>query len=648
MQFTRNIKFLLLFSAAVTSTSASSQIDSLKQVLERCKVDSTAIRLNLDLSWAFMTTNNDSAYMYADRANKMAAAVGDTVSLAKSHNYFGIIQFRRGNLAKSIREYKTALPLFESAKDVSGAAACVNNIGNIYSEFGNRQASIEHYKHFVKLAKSIDNFEKMAKGYFNIALTYIEDGQSDSARYYIDVFEKFQKDKGQEYLSSDILKAILYQMEKDYDKVLYHSDRWLKSGKLDDLDKIEYYIMRTQGFHGKKDYKSALVYALIGEEMCTRIVATADLLRIRRLKADILNHLGESRKAYDELNDYVMISDSLQEENGVIQLGEIFKEYEQVVWEKEMLEKEQVFKEQEERSRNVVFVLIFTAFFIAIVAGLSIYFSLKNKKQNILLNAKNKEISEQRGKVLASIRYAEKIQNAILKPDSFFKKEFPDSFVYNKPRDIVSGDFYWAGRVREFVYLAVVDCTGHGVPGAMMSMVGHGILTTIISEGKIMQPSEILTELNNQVTSGLNQNSDNSMVQDGMDISLVRIDRANRKLIFAGACQSLVVMNSSNYSEYKGCPSSIGGAESETKMKFDQTELTYSDKSVVFMYTDGFQDQFGGKEGKKFGKNLFMELLIDIGQSDLSEAENKLSGTHKKWSKHEKQIDDMLVLGFRL
>jgi|GEM_PF-5486005 len=644
----RSVYVFLLFGLLLSTESSLGQIEKLKSDLTQAPHDSVRTRLLLELGWAFMSVSNDSAFFYVDQANKLASKRADTLSLAKSHNYFGILQFRTGNPAKAIRQYRTSMGLYEKIEDWNGVSSGFNNIGIVYSDLRDFEKAIEQYRRFVDLALKVGNDLKVAKGYYNLVVTFTEMRQADSAKHYLAIMEAFQRGKEKEFLSVDAAKAAILLLEEDFEKAIFHTKRWDERVGLDDFDKVEYYILLLQAYRGNKDNKTALQMAEEAERLCVKLGSTADLMRIKKRKSAILYDLGRTDDAYSELGLYNQLKDSLDNENGVVQMVELFNEYESALVEKELLAKNQIIEQQEQKRKSAA--LFWTTIVISgsFVFFISLWFLFKNHKKNLILNNQNKEINEQRGRVLSSIKYAERIQNAILNPNSAILSEFRESFVFNRPRDIVSGDFFWTGKVNEFVYIAVVDCTGHGVPGAMMSMVGHGMLTKIINEGKFTQPAEILKELDCQILSGLSQRSEGITVQDGMDISLVRLSKRDNKLMFAGACQNLLVFNDGQLHEYRGTPYSIGGGEGNKESYFDQTDVPYASGTSVFLFSDGFPDQFGGKDGKKFGKQAFFEMLSELNRLDLREGEAFLNDRFQRWSGQEKQIDDVLVVGFSL
>ena len=251
--------------------------------------------------------------------------------------------------------------------------------------------------------------------------------------------------------------------------------------------------------------------------------------------------------------------------------------------------------------------------------------------------------------VTDSIRYAKRIQEAILPPDSFVKKLLPDSFVFYKPKDIVSGDFYWFDHLNGKALFAAVDCTGHGVPGAFMSIVGHNLLKQIMSKHLFTQPSKILDELSKGVSETLHQrNFEESISKDGMDMTLCTVDTKANELEFAGAMNPMYFIREGEIFEIKGNKFPVGIYLEKEIQKFTNHKIKIKKGDVVYIFSDGYADQFGGPRGKKFMQNQFRNLLFSIHRKPMPEQKRILEQTIEHWRGAEDQVDDILVIGMRV
>ena len=246
-----------------------------------------------------------------------------------------------------------------------------------------------------------------------------------------------------------------------------------------------------------------------------------------------------------------------------------------------------------------------------------------------------------------SIRYAKRLQDAILPPLSFVKRILPESFILFKPKDIVSGDFYWLFENKNRIYLAAVDCTGHGVPGAFMSIVGNNMLNQIVKENPEINAGQLLDELNIMAGKTINQNADETAVRDGMDMTLCILDTDTKIMDMAGANNSLYHYRNSVLKEYKADKIPIGFAEGNSK-HFTNHRIALEKGDTIYLYTDGYADQFGGPKGKKFMVEKFRTFLNTIHPLPLLEQYLKLDSSLESWKGDLEQVDDILVIGFRV
>lgn len=249
--------------------------------------------------------------------------------------------------------------------------------------------------------------------------------------------------------------------------------------------------------------------------------------------------------------------------------------------------------------------------------------------------------------VTASIRYAKRLQNSILPPKEVIESICPESFVLYKPKDIVSGDFYWFEKSAKTNFFAAVDCTGHGVPGAFMSLVGANGLNTSIREHNTTEPAEILNHLNTFVSESLNKSREENQIRDGMDIALCAIDFDTMELSYAGANNPLYLIRDEEFTIIKADKFAIGSFEPMSK-KYTQHKLQLQKGDVIYLFSDGYADQFGGERGKKFLYNRFREHLLSVHKKKMSEQKAYLERTMHEWQGSFEQVDDILVIGVRI
>jgi ligand-binding sensor domain-containing protein/serine phosphatase RsbU (regulator of sigma subunit) len=255
------------------------------------------------------------------------------------------------------------------------------------------------------------------------------------------------------------------------------------------------------------------------------------------------------------------------------------------------------------------------------------------------------ELAQKNKDIMDSIQYAKRIQEAILPDRPYIFKHLANSFILYKPKDIVSGDFYWFYQKNGKKIIAAVDCTGHGVPGAFMSMIGHNLLNQIVIEKNILEPARILSELNNGVQEALKQKDDNGDTRDGMDVSLCLINEDNTEIEYAGAYRPLYIISQNQIEKIEGNKFPIGGAQLGNERVYTNHRKKVKKGDTAYMFSDGYVDQFGGDKGKKFMAKRLQELLIEISTKNMQEQREILDNTINTWKGSIEQVDDILVIG---
>jgi serine phosphatase RsbU (regulator of sigma subunit) len=251
--------------------------------------------------------------------------------------------------------------------------------------------------------------------------------------------------------------------------------------------------------------------------------------------------------------------------------------------------------------------------------------------------------------MVQSIRYAKRIQDAILPPLEILKNNFSDYFVFYRPRDIVSGDFYWFHDFGDKVVLVVADCTGHGVPGAFMTMMGHDMLSQVIVEKELTDPALVLQEVDKRVVYNMQHGSEGeSKRNDGMDLSICVIDKAKHTIEYAGAKSPIFLVRNGNLEHIKGSPFPIGSSQFKIEKIYEKHTFEYEERDVVYMFSDGYQDQFGGENKSKFMTKRFRSFLAEIYDLPFAEQHMRLGDEMDNWRNGQKQTDDQLVVGIKL
>lgn len=291
--------------------------------------------------------------------------------------------------------------------------------------------------------------------------------------------------------------------------------------------------------------------------------------------------------------------------------------------------------------RQLLFLTIICILLLLVLLLMIYRFNKQKKKTYLLLKEKNKKITD-------SINYASRIQESILPSEIEIKKLLPRSFIFYQPRDIVSGDFYWLSTVKGRTIIACIDCTGHGIPGAFMSLIGNTLLNEIINEKQITDPAIILKCLHLEIVKALHQDNAGTQSKDGMEMSLCVIDPKLNQIEFAGAMNPLFMVKDNNITVIKPDIKGIGGDSNQNiNIEFTNQLIPIEKNMSVYMFTDGYMDQFGGPQNKKFNIPNFKKLLLEIQSTDMDNQKEAIQQAIKNWQGTNKQIDDMLVIGIK-
>jgi serine phosphatase RsbU (regulator of sigma subunit) len=298
-------------------------------------------------------------------------------------------------------------------------------------------------------------------------------------------------------------------------------------------------------------------------------------------------------------------------------------------------------KEEEIKAQKKVETALFIGIFLVIVFLGFVYKQLNTtKKQKLVIEEKQQEITD-------SINYAKRIQDAMMTSSVYLKDTLPKSFIFFKPKDVVSGDFYWIYKdQQENIFFTVADCTGHGVPGAFMSMIGTSLLNEIIIEKGIKDTDKILFEMRTQIIKSLNQEEEGAQ-KDGMDISLCKLNMKNKTVEFSGAHNSLIHISEDELKTYRGDHQPVGLLLGDKK-PFTKHKVKLKKDDMLYIYSDGYQDQFGGEKGKKYMAAKFKKQLLKMSKETEEQQLVMLDQEFSSWINNYEQIDDVCVMGVRI
>jgi serine phosphatase RsbU (regulator of sigma subunit) len=583
------------------------------------------------------------------------------------------------HLSSLVNEYKNEI----KNDNLEQASLMAYEIGIQYISFKEPRKAINYFEKAIE--HGLSNPTTLHSAYIKTGTSYLSLGKNKQAIAYLELAVSLaEKLNGQRLLLVDFIAlGIAQERHKKYRDALNSIENAAGIAlKINDIDlSLHCYDLLIQIAKKSKKHKKAAYYQ---EQYASFDKAlTAQALSVRD------EQLSESQTKANEFEQkQLQTASELHETNEELikTSWELFRQEEELTETKKVTEKQaaslDVLSKQKEidrlkiremKAEQQVQAWIRNSIILMVIALTAVAFFIfrdykhqKKAKEAIELQKhtiehQKNEIEAEHEKMKSSINYAQRIQQAALPMNKLIEAQLPDSFVFFQPRDVVSGDFYWyydpiesSLASEEFhvkqddhrILMAAIDCTGHGVPGAFMSMIAFNLLSRIVGRG-IVEPHDILNKLNKEVRLALKQSDTNNL--DGMDMAICSIDKKNNKVIFSGAKNPLVYIRNGVLTYIKGDKHPIGGAQTKAEIHYVSHQVDIEKGDVFYMYSDGVIDQFGGDQGRKFMSKRFKQLLLDNHHLPMKEQKEIISRAMSDYMGDEyKQLDDMLVLGFRV
>lgn len=644
-----NVLLFSLLGIAVARAQEDPIILELKAKIPNCTSENEKLEILRRLAGTYLFNTPDSSQRYTTLAFEGAQAAGETEIAANSANYQGILLHNQGHYLAALEWYQKAFGMFNELNNKSGAAKVLNNIGIIYSVTFQREKAIECYKEALAYNEMSENHDMVCHNLYNIAEEYVDAKNFELAALYKDKLDRYQ-DRFGVFIPAPDIDAQILRNKGRYNEALVLLDSALHVESADsDLTHMgSVRLLRSELFMDMGKYD--LAEQELAEANTIGRNNDYNDIKLEYLKsmARLMSLKGWYERAYSYEREYGTMKDSLDRINNLNHITELHARYEAGKKESEIARQAQ----QLERKNFWLLIVGVSTCALAAIIFLTFFTLQKKRRLNGLLTRQNQEIKAQRQKIISSISYAKRIQHSSLAPQEVLSQWFPESFIFFRPKDIVSGDFYWLRKVEDKILLAVVDCTGHGVPGAFMSLIACEKLNKAVGELGLRNPGDIITAVNREIITSLNQENAPENAQDGLDISLCAIDTTRREILFSGANAAITMVSGSEQKEIKSTALGVGGATYGSGYRngfcFENTRLDYNNGDSLFMYTDGFYDQFGGLERKKFNKSRFREVIDNIARTGIRGGANYCSSVLEQWKGSSGQTDDILVLGLRL
>jgi Tfp pilus assembly protein PilF len=607
------------------------------------------------------------SFEYANTALEISKRINFLQGEATAHNNLGVYYKQKGDYDKALSYYKMSFNLYDSLKDKEGIGKSLSNIGNIYSINEDFERALDYYTDAKQRFEELNDIPRLLRILNNIGNIYLDQGQEFQAEeYYRQVLSIYKQNPQQSSLFdpfSNIGK--IYFNRLAYDSALFYFNKSLKKEEASDNKfGVSAALVKIARLHNARgSHLAAKNAALDAVDMAVGINAKPILLDAYSTLAEVYLHLDDLQNSYLYMNQYHTMNDSIYNESSRRAIAELEKSIELEQKEKEivLLKKESEIKDLKYQN-NQLFTYGAIGFSVLLLSlGIISFQKFKqSRKAKTLLEYQNQEILRSKQaieiqkmkleswnqNITDSIEYAKSIQEGIMNKNSF-KENIPSSFVYYKPKDIVSGDFYWYSRQAGCDILALIDCTGHGVAGAFMTVIANATMNQIVNEEHEIDPHKILAKLDIKVMEILKQ-KEVTTSNHSMDVALCKIDYDRKVVTFSGAKRPLYVVEDNELKEFKGNNLTVGEYYNSPDKKFTFQEIDFERNQTFYLSSDGFADQFGINTQKKYLRKRFKSLLESISNKSLPEQGKSLELEMKRWQGEMEQTDDMLVIGFRV
>lgn len=658
------------------------KIDSLQGVIETAKQDTTIInawlewdniiyatdpQLDLELNEKIeaLSAKNLRGSLTTSEKKFFLTARGDAL------NIFGAIHYSHGDYAKAINYFTQSLQILEELEDKRGIAIALSNIGMIYYDQGNLDTAIEYHTRGLLLEEELENKKGIATSHNNLGISYQKRGNYNEAMEHYNYGLKIQEEIGDRRGIAGSFSNIgsIYKTQGNYNKAMDYYLRSLKiKEEIDDFRGITITLTNLGNIYQEQGkYTESINYANQALSIAKDIETPMRIKEASKLLFENYKKLSQYKSALSMYELYIATRDSLDsEENQKEVIRQEYKyEYEKQAAtdsvknaEAQKIKDAQLAAQKAENEQHIIEAnqqkqqsyFLYGGLGIALLFGGFIFnrFRVTRAQKHIIEKQKKKvddafnELGEKNKESLDSINYAKRIQSAILPPDKVVKEYLQDSFILYKPKDVVAGDFYWMEHIDGKVLFAAADCTGHGVPGAMVSVICNNALNRSTREYGLSDPGLILDKTREIVIQEFAKSEEE--VKDGMDIALCSLNGS--KLDYAGANNPLWIIRNGEILETKANKQPIGKFDKSSP--YNTHSFTLEKGDSIFIFSDGYVDQFGGEKGKKFKSKAFKELLISINEQSMEEQKKVINNTFEKWRGNIEQIDDVCVIGVRI
>lgn len=632
--------------------------------------------------------------------------------LAEAQSLVVINYNTRGQFDSCIQAGNKFIVEIKKSKNINSELEVLMSVGRSYDFIGDRKKAIQISLEAIDLAKQYQKMSKLAELYISMSSIYKGEDINISKKYALLALNVLEKSKisystniinasylilGNVYYDLKMLDSAKYYYriceesskrandQRNYlsaignmGNVAFEEKEYEKALEFNFLTLIEYkkvgvpseiavaYGSLADIYKDMKEYKKAIKYYDSALIVTKQIRSADDYIYNYKGLSETYEMMGNDKEAFKYYKLYTMWNDSVNNNENSKKINEMEVDFKYKVEQREkdliQTSKDLVTQEKIKQQKYIIWVAILGGLSLVIFLGFTIKSNIDKKKTNVQLQVFNNEIVQQKNiieeknnEITDSITYASRIQQGVIPDEEELTKLLPNHFVLFKPRDIVSGDFYWACKVKsktepdiKRTVVAVVDCTGHGVPGAFMSLVGNTLLNQIINRSAISNPAQALDYMNVQLPKTIKSKTSTGVIKDGMEIAMCDFNFSTLTMQFAGANSNIYVVRNGEIQIYKGDKQPIGESLTEKIINYTNQIISLQKNDCVYLISDGYADQFGGEKGKKFKYKPLENLFCAIADKDVKEQREILATAFDDWKSNHEQVDDVLIMGIKI
>jgi len=663
---------LVFFASCCNSVFCQEEVAELKKQLRLEKDQLKRIDLLIELSKTVYYNDFNQSLNYAQKANKLIDTQEPTLELkskkALATNIIGVCYLNLGKHDKAIENCLQSLNIAEEIKDSVRMGKALNNLGMIYGYKKEYDKSNEYFLQSASLSEQLNDYDGAAISYSNVSASYYDLKEKDKGDLYYDKAMDLYKQVNDDYgiASLYLIKGNELSKDKKYKKALKYYDLsesiYLDLGVLESL--IDVYHYKAQLYNQVNQRKKALDYSNKSIELAQELKSPHSLSLAYSVQSSVYEKGGQYNKALAAYKSYVAWNDTVFNQKSESLIAEMQAKYN---YEKEERENK-ILKQQAdisnleienkqkqlETSRIIIISAIIGGVLLLMLAFVLYKQNKLKEETNLQLVKINNEVTEakqiieEKNKdITSSIEYAKYIQQAILPKKEYINQCFSDTLLLLLPKDVVSGDFYWFQKFGKYSVLVLADCTGHGVPGGFMSMMGVELLNQVLGDPTILEAGEALAEIDKRIRKNLNHVGSERQQNDGMDMALCIFDTEEKTVQYAGANSPLVFIRNGILERIVPDKYGVGGAFEQNKT-FKTHLFKVEKEDVFYMYSDGYPDQFGGSKHKKFMRKRLLSLLLKISPYPMKQQKKELLEEFYAWKGDLEQIDDVSIVGVRV